>query len=89
MGPPSPYKSKADIEYYTYEHKVRRQADRLGLKLTRSRGRLVNVNDYGEYRITRLETKEILAGSKYELDLNQVKTWLDQYEAKILAERNK
>lgn len=81
------YKNREEIEYYTYEHKVRRQADRLGLKLSRSRGRLVNVNDFGEYRITKQETKEVMAGKKYELNIDQAKAWLDQYEAKILAER--
>ncbi|MBN2365979.1 MAG: hypothetical protein JXL67_07410 [Calditrichaeota bacterium] len=57
------------------------------MKLTRSRVRLVNVNNLGGYRITDAETEEVLAGVKYELDINQAKAWLDQYEAKILAER--
>jgi len=82
-----PYKNREEIIYYTYEHKVRRQAERLGLKLSRSRSRLINVNDYGEYRITNVETGEPVAGMKFELDIDQAKTWLDQYEAKILAER--
>jgi hypothetical protein len=82
-----PYKSREEIIYYTYEHKVRRQAARLGLKLTRSRARLLNVNDLGEYRITDPETKEVVAGAKFDLDINQAKAWLDQYEAEILAER--
>jgi len=83
----NPYKNQEAIKLKTRENLYRRQADRLGLFIKKSKVMLVHVDNLGGYRITDQEKKVVLAGQKFELTLDEVKAWLDQYEAKIIAER--
>lgn len=83
----NPYKNQEEIKLHTRLNFYRRQAKRLGLNIKKSKVMLVHVDNLGGYRITDKDKKVVLAGQKFELTLDEVKAWLDQYEAKILAER--
>ena len=59
--------SKAD------ENRLRRQLDReFGYLLRKSRSRTITGNDFGKYRIVDAATNSIVAGEKYDLDLEDV-----------------
>lgn len=68
------------------ENKVRRQAKRLGLIISKSKGKAWSVHNQLGYMI--IGAAGCLAGPNYELTFEQVKQWLDEYEpnADITAE---
>lgn len=83
----TPYKNREAVIRKTYENLCRRQAARLGLKLSKSRAKLPHINNLGEYIIIDRLTGAILAGERYELTLESAKAFLDQYEEKIISEK--
>lgn len=62
------------------ENKIRRQAKRLGLILSKSKGKAWGVHNQLGYKI--IGANGCLAGTNYELTFEQVKEWLDEYEPK-------
>ena len=67
------------------ENKLRRQAKRLGIKITKSRVREIHLDDHGGYRI--VDRNRLVHGQRYELDLEDVAEYLADVEAKLKAER--
>jgi hypothetical protein len=67
------------------ENRLRRQAKRLGLWLKKSRARQIHLDNHGEYMLLDLESNFIVAGSRFDLELDDVQAWLDEYEGKIVA----
>lgn len=65
------------------ENRVRRQAKRLGMMISKSRGKKWNVDNQMGYMIVDGYTNGIVAGSKYELSLDEVEEWLTDYEKQI------
>jgi hypothetical protein len=61
----------------TRETRLRRMAERQGLKLVKSRRRDRRAVDYGEYYLSDLNTNALLAGDYHSLpDLDAVERWL-------------
>ena len=69
----------------TRENKLRRQAKRLGIKITKSRVREIHLDDHGGYRI--VDRNRLVHGQRYELDLEDVAKYLAEVEASLRAER--
>lgn len=66
----------------TQENFYRRQAKRLDLVLQKSHGKKWRVRNQQGWRIID-STDKVLAGEKYELSIDQVAKFLDEYEAKL------
>ena len=81
----NPYMNKEKV----FENSCRRQATRLGLRLIKSRARLINIDDFGDYMLVDIENNAVVAGSRFDLELDEVKKWLDEYEKNILVARAK
>ncbi len=71
----------------TRENKLRRQAKRLGLAVTKSRVREFHVDDHGGYQIVDLYRNALVRGKRYELDLDDVAAYLAEVEENLKAER--
>ncbi len=69
------------------ENFYRRKAKRLGLGLKKSRSKLINLDDFGEYMLIDLNTNTVVYGVKYDLNLKEVGAWLDEYETNLIAAR--
>ena len=67
----------------TRETRLRRAADRQGLRLERSRRRDPRATDYGRYWLLDLATDEIVAGAD---DLDRPSMTLDEVEAWLTGE---
>ena len=66
-----------------HEIKLRRWATRLGLSLHKSRARRWSVDNHQGYMITDPNRNTIIYGQRFELDLNQVESCLEEYEVKL------
>lgn len=75
-----------DSGFKVRENFLRRQAARLGLRLEKSRGKKWSINNQGGYRIIDTQRNTIVYGSRYELTIEDVTSYLNEYEKKI---RNK
>ncbi len=65
------------------ENRLRRVAERRGLRLMRSRRRDPNAWDYGTYQLVDVRTKGVVAaewsiGRGYGLSLDEIEQWLDE-----------
>lgn len=58
------------------EARARRALRRQGCSLYRSRVRRVNVDDLGGYRIVDDSANFVVAGARFELDLDDVEQWI-------------
>jgi hypothetical protein len=73
-------------EEKTRENYYRRMAKRLNLELRRSRGKKWSVTNQLGYMIIDPTTNTILAGEKYDFDLNEVAGFLEDYLEKLIGE---
>lgn len=62
------------------ENRLRRMADRLGMQLQKSRARKVHVDNFGLYRLVDAETGAVVAGAKYDLEIDDVEDRLQAEE---------
>ncbi len=62
------------------ENASRRKAKRLGLELYKSRARKIHLEDRGLYRLVNETTGHVVAGDRFDLDLQAIESFLDQYE---------
>lgn len=62
------------------ENLLRRQAKRLGLALRKSRAKRIHLDNFGEYGIIDPYENFVVAGSRFDLSLEDVKDFLDEYE---------
>ncbi len=60
------------------EARLRRQAKRLGLCVTKSRQRSTHSNNHGGYMLTAIVTNCIIAGASFDLNLENLETVLDR-----------
>ena len=65
------------------EIRLRNWATRLGLFLHKSRARRWSVDNHQGYMITDPNRNTILYGQRFDLDLDQVETYLKEYEVKL------
>lgn len=74
-----------DIVYddKVYENRLRRKAARLGLALRKSRARRLYLNNQGGYRIVDPYHNFIVAGERFDLSLEEVEAFLDDYEQEL------
>jgi hypothetical protein len=75
----------ATVEEKVRENKLRRQAKRLGLWLRKSRARRLHLDDLGEYMLLDPRYNAVVAGERFDLGLDVVEAFLDQYEATLRA----
>jgi hypothetical protein len=73
----------ATVEDKDREHKLRRRAERLGLRLRKSRARHLHSDDFGKYMVLDPDRNLILDGGRFDLELDDVEAFLDQYEANL------
>ena len=71
------------------ENLFRRKAKRLGLRLVKSRVRSININDHGGYMMVDNQNNFVVAGSKFDMDLEDVNNWLNEYENNLIEERKR
>jgi hypothetical protein len=62
------------------ENRLRRWATRLGLILRKGRARNWNVDDHGGYMLVDAYQNYVCAGSRFDLTLDDVETWLADSE---------
>jgi hypothetical protein len=66
------------------ENRSRRKAQRLGLQLKKSRGKEWSIDNQLGYMIVLTQhDKTVYIGERYELDLDDVEAYLDEYEKKL------
>jgi hypothetical protein len=70
----------------TDDHYYRRIAKQLGLELKKSRGRKWSIDNQLGYRIINPSTNTILLGEKYDLDLSEVASFLEDYLEEQIGE---
>jgi hypothetical protein len=70
-----------------HENKLRRLAARLGLRLHRSRARVVHLNDRGGWQLVEASTNTVVEGDRFDLTGEQVEMLLMNREAKLAHER--
>jgi hypothetical protein len=68
------------------ENYLRRQAKRLNLLLKKSKAKKFKINDKGGYAIIEPSGNDILAGELFDLTIDDVAEYLDQYEEKLIKE---
>ncbi len=66
------------------ENRLRRQAGRLGLVLRKSRARRVHLDDLGKYMLVDAEGNYVVAGGRFDLDLDALQEELNQREAALI-----
>lgn len=66
------------------ENKLRRQAQRLGYTLLKSRSRYIRRDNLLGYQLRDVETGTIVSGQRYNLTLADVATYLDAKEDELL-----
>ena len=59
----------------TRDGKLRYQLSKRGLLLRKSRARNINLDDFGEYMIIDAYTGCVIAGSRFDLTLDEVELW--------------
>ena len=69
------------------ENRLRRMAKRLGLKLRKSRVRNIHLDDFGEYQLVHLIDNYLVAGQRWDLELDDVEVRLDRTEAQLVKGR--
>ena len=62
------------------EDRLRRRAARAGLALQKSRVREPHLDDFGRYRLINRNHNWIVAGERFDLDLDAVEAWLAEFE---------
>ncbi len=62
------------------ENYLRRQADRLGLSIRKSSGKKWSVNNQMGWMIVDAQRNIILQGDHYNLNLEEVETFLNEFE---------
>lgn len=62
------------------ENRLRRQAQRLGYGIIKSRARQLHLNNRGLYQIIDIGRNFVIAGADYDLSLDDVAEWLDHFE---------
>ena len=67
------------------ENAARRKAKRLDLVLNKSRGRIWNFDNQLGYMICDLYGGYVIVGRRFELDLDDVEEYLNDYEKKLIA----
>ncbi|OGO04593.1 MAG: hypothetical protein A2Y60_01800 [Chloroflexi bacterium RBG_13_54_9] len=72
-----------------YENYLRRKAKRLGLAIKKSRIRSINLDDFGGYMIIDSDRNYLIAGEKFNLDIDDVAEVLNNTERSISEERKK
>ncbi|MGI6225746.1 MAG: hypothetical protein ACOYJ1_05760 [Peptococcales bacterium] len=65
------------------ENYLRRQADRLGWALRKSRAKKWSIDNQGGYMIIDPFTNSVVFGEKYDLDLKDVEKILNEQEEKL------
>jgi hypothetical protein len=68
------------------ENACRRHARRLGLRLQKSRARLWSVDNQLGYMLSDADLNTVIAGGKFDLDLEDVEEWLAEYETDLRRE---
>lgn len=69
------------------ENRLRRWAARLGVYVRKSRARTWHFDDRGGYRIVDPFTNTVLAGEKFDLTMDDVEEFLQEYEARLKGEQ--
>ncbi len=64
------------------ENRLRRWTKRLGLQFHKSRARHWSIDDHGRYRLVDADG-DLVAGEKFDLDLEDVEERLAEYEARL------
>jgi hypothetical protein len=65
------------------ENRLRRWASRLGLQFHKSRARRWSIDDHGSYMLVDADGDVLVAGEKFDLDLQDVEEWLAEYETRL------
>lgn len=65
------------------ENALRRRAKRLGVILIKSRARLWSIDNQQGYRIVDSREGNLLSGEKFDLDPDQVASFLSEYEIQL------
>jgi len=65
------------------EIRLRNWATRLGLSLHKSRVRRWSIDNHQEYMIANPSQNMVVCGERYELDLDDVEKFLEEYEEKL------
>ncbi len=60
----------------TLERKLRRALEKRGFRLCKSRIHSINADNYGGYMIVDNIGNYVVAGARFEMDLDDVATWL-------------
>jgi hypothetical protein len=63
--------------------RLRRWAARLGLRMTKSRGRRFHANDYGEFMLADTDANTVVAGARYDMSLDDIEAHLGAHEATL------
>ncbi len=71
----------------TRENRLRRQAKRLGLAVTKSRVREIHLDDHGGYQIVDRYRNSLVHGERYELDLDDLAEYLAGVEENLKSGR--
>jgi hypothetical protein len=69
------------------ENYLRRKSGRLGLAIKKSRVRTINLNDLGGYMVVNVQNDAVVAGPKFDLDIDEVAEVLNNTENEIRQER--
>jgi len=72
-----------DTEDKVRENRYRRWAKRLGLYIKKDRAKRWSLDRQGGYMILELYRNLILAGERFNLSLDEVDEFLEEYERKI------
>ena len=67
------------------ENRLRRKADRLGLRLLKSRAQLWRHDNQGGYMIISIDQRIPIEGWNYDLDIDYVEQFLDDYEREMMS----
>ena len=66
------------IAQENWERRLRRALNKDGYGLHKSRAKLIHADDLGGYMIVDLATNSVVAGSRFNLDLEDVEDFLKQ-----------
>ena len=69
------------------ENRLRRTAKRPGLELRKSRVRNIHVDALGGYQLVDLIDNYLVAGKRWDLELDDVESWLERTEAQLVKQR--
>lgn len=53
--------------------RLRGQAERLGLRIERSTAKVRHIHNVGRYRLVRIENDTVVAGTRWELELKDIR----------------